>query len=102
MLQRYGVSRRWLVVKRRSARQGAQYSPLSTPAWPWTYCFSAESGAPPQLTMQYERLQNTGLRYTRRTCEANSLRIRRDETVLKLLTSTEGATFGLSESKRCT
>lgn len=51
--------------------------------------------------MQYERLQKTGVRYTLRTCVANSLRMRRDDTVLKLLTSTDGATFGLTAPPFC-
>jgi len=81
--------------KRRSAR-------AIRPAWPSTYCLRTASGAPPQLTTQYDRLQKTGFQYTRRSWAANSLRTNRDDTVLKLFTSTDGATFGFTDSKRWT
>lgn len=64
------------------------------------YCLITESAAPPQVIMQNDLLQNTGLRKNDVKCSANSLRISLAVTVFRLFTNAEGATLGGIETKR--
>jgi len=52
--------------------------------------------------MQYDLLQNTGLRKNLAKCSANSLRISLEVTVFRLFTNAEGGTLGGIETKKWT